>query len=113
MVGGTRLLAGANIFLASIAFGRAYLRTRSLAMPLGIHLMANFVQGGVLGYGVSGEAQAGLFTPAFHGAPAWLTGGAFGLEASVPGLLGVLALLEVLYRLPPSSSRYARTSAAA
>ena len=101
MVGGTRLLAGANIFLASFAFGLAYLRTRSLAMPIGLHFMANFVQGSMLGYGVSGEAQAGLLTPAFHGAPVGLTGGEFGLEASVPGLVSVIALLALLSRLPP------------
>jgi membrane protease YdiL (CAAX protease family) len=42
---GLLILAAANIFLASVLFGLAFLRTGSLAMPLGLHLMANRVQG--------------------------------------------------------------------
>ena len=89
-------LAGANIFLASILFGLAYLRTGSLAMPLGLHLAANVVQGPVLGFGVSGPEGRGCSSRAFSGAPDWLYGGTFGLEASVPGLVCVVALLLIL-----------------
>jgi hypothetical protein len=39
--GAPTYLAGANIFLASVVFGLAYLRTRSLAMPIGLHFAAN------------------------------------------------------------------------
>lgn len=91
-------LAGANIFLASIMFGLAYLRTRSLAMPLGLHFAANAVQGPLLGFGVSGDAQASLLTPVFHNEPDWLTGGAFGLEASILGFACVIALTALLWR---------------
>jgi membrane protease YdiL (CAAX protease family) len=91
------LLAGVNIFLASIMFGLAYLRTRSLAAPIGVHLMANFVQGGVLGFGVSGDETWGVFAPVLTG-PDWLTGGRFGLEASVPGLLCVVIAVVILWR---------------
>jgi uncharacterized protein len=94
-------LAGANIFLASIMFGIAYLRTRSLAMPLGLHFAANAVQGPILGFGVSGGEQSGLLTPLFHGAPDWATGGTFGLEASVLGLACVIVLTYVLWRWRP------------
>jgi hypothetical protein len=55
--------------------------------------MANTVQGVVLGFGVSGEAEPGLLVPTFGSAPTWLTGGAFGLEASLPGLLTLIVLL--------------------
>jgi hypothetical protein len=89
-------LAGANIFLASIGVGLAYLRTRSLALPLGLHLAANVAQGPILGFGVSGHEGARLLVPSFSGAPAWLYGGSFGLEASLPGLLCVIALLAIL-----------------
>lgn len=97
MTGSVRILAGVNIFLASILFGLAFLRTRSLAMPLGIHFMANWVQGGLLGFGVSGEEQSGLLIPIIRQGYNWLTGGAFGLEASLPGLMCVLAALVLLY----------------
>ena len=89
-------LAGANIFLASILFGLAYVRTASLAMPIGLHLAANVMQGPVLGFGVSGHEGASLLVPVLSDAPDWLSGGTFGLEASVPGLVCVVALLLIL-----------------
>jgi len=90
-------LAGVNIFIASLMFGLAFIRTKSLAMPIGIHFAANFVQGGVLGFGVSGSDEWGLLTPTLTGSD-WLTGGAFGLEASLPGLICVIALTFALLR---------------
>ncbi|MBL0340871.1 MAG: CPBP family intramembrane metalloprotease [Bacteroidetes bacterium] len=96
MTGNTRVIASVNIFLASILFGWAFIKTKSLSMPLALHFMANFVQGTVLGFGVSGNEQSGLLKPVFNQAPVWLTGGSFGLEASVPGLIGVLLALVVL-----------------
>lgn len=95
--GDIRYLAGLNIFVASLMFGFAFLRTRSLAMPIGIHFAANFVQGGVLGFGVSGNEEQGVLAPTLAG-PDWLTGGAFGLEASVPGLVCVIAITVALWR---------------
>jgi len=89
-------LAGANIFLASIMFGLAFLRTRSLALPLGLHFAANVVQGPVLGFGVSGGDQPGLLTPVMAGDQPWMTGGAFGLEASVPGFVSVVVMTLLL-----------------
>ncbi|KAA0272172.1 MAG: CPBP family intramembrane metalloprotease [Chloroflexi bacterium] len=97
MTGSVKVLASIDIFLASILFGLAFIQTKSLAMPLGLHLMANFVQGGVLGFGVSGTEQSGLLTPTFGDIPAWLTGGQFGLEASLPGLICVGIILIVLH----------------
>lgn len=97
MTGSIKVMASINIFLASILFGLAFIQTKSLAMPLGLHFMANFVQGGVLGFGVSGTEQLGLLIPVFSDAPAWLTGGQFGLEASLPGLICVVITLLLLY----------------
>ena len=105
MTGSTKVIAGINIFLASIMFGLAFVQTKSLAMPLGLHWMANWVQGGILGLGVSGSEQAGLLMPVFGNAPVWLTGGQFGLEASLPGLLCVLIILLMLYIRKPISYR--------
>jgi uncharacterized protein len=50
MTGTVKVMASINIFLASILFGLAFIRTRSLAMPLGLHWMADWVQGGILGF---------------------------------------------------------------
>ncbi len=96
MTGDVKILAGINIFLASLMFGLAFIRTQSLAMPLGLHFMANLMQGGILGFGVSGTDQSGLLSPVFSKVPVWLTGGQFGLEASVLGLVCVVVTLILL-----------------
>lgn len=104
MIGAVKVMASMNIFLASIVFGLAFIQTKSLAMPLGLHFMANFVQGGIFGFGVSGAEQSGLFIPAFGEAPLWLTGGQFGLEASLPGLFCVAITLLLFYMRKSSIS---------
>ena len=84
MHGAIKAWATLNIALAALLLGFCYLRTQSLALPIGVHLGWNWAQGSLLGFGVSGTTSApGAWTPVFHGKPEWLTGGAFGLEASV------------------------------
>lgn len=82
MTGATRIWAALNIALAGLLLGLCWRRTGSLALPIGVHLGWNWTQGTLLGFGVSGTEGAGWWTPVFHGRPEWLTGGAFGLEAS-------------------------------
>ena len=98
MAGATKAWATANIALAALLLGFCYLRTGSLALPIGIHLGWNWTQGSLLGFGVSGTTNAGWWTPVFHGRPEWLTGGAFGLEASVMGVLVCGAAVLGLWR---------------
>jgi len=98
MEGSVVFLAGLNIFLASLMFGQAFLRTGSLAMPIGLHFAANLTQGVVFGFGVSGHEKPGLLAPRFLTDAEWLTGGAFGLEASLPGLAMVAITLAILLR---------------
>lgn len=99
MTGTVKVMASINIFLASILFGLACIRTRSLAMPLGLHWMADWMQGGILGFGVSGTEQLGLLKPVFGNALTLLTGGQFELEASPPGFVCVLIVLFILYKM--------------
>lgn len=68
--------------LAGGALGAAYMATRTLWLPIGIHFAVNLLQGSVLGLAVSGKESQGLFVSEVAGPPLW-TGGAFGLEASV------------------------------
>jgi membrane protease YdiL (CAAX protease family) len=103
MTGSTMLLAGTNIFLASIMFGLAYIRTGSLALPIGLHLMANWVQGDLLGFGVSGVGRKGILQPELENLPAWLTGSSFGLEASIPCLIGIVISIAILYKRRPAA----------
>jgi membrane protease YdiL (CAAX protease family) len=103
----TRAFAMANIALAGVLLGLCCLKTGGLACSIGIHLGWNFTQGNLLGFGVSGTTDTpGLLRPVFHGRPEWLTGGAFGLEASLPCLLvcgsAIVALTRWKGSLSPS-----------
>jgi membrane protease YdiL (CAAX protease family) len=65
--------------------------TGELAIPLGLHLTWNFFQGNVFGFPVSGwEMQVGTLIQIQQGGPEWFTGGAFGPEAGVVGLIVML-----------------------
>lgn len=97
MTGVTKTLASVNIFITSILFGIAFIKTKKLAMPLGLHFAANVMQGTVLGFGVSGEKEVSLFEPRLDSAPEWLTGGAFGLEASIVGLFSLIMITILIY----------------
>jgi uncharacterized protein len=66
-------------------------------MPLGLHFMANFTQGTILGFGVSGGKEPSLLLPISNNKPEWLTGGEFGLEASLPGLFVLILVTLSLY----------------
>lgn len=99
MHGATKVWATLDIALAAVFLGLAYLRTRSLALPIGLHLGWNWTQGNVLGFGVSGTAaQRGWVHPVFQGKPEWVSGGAFGLEASVFGVVAVLVGIALLWK---------------
>jgi hypothetical protein len=98
MHGATRFWATLDISLAAVFLGLAYLRTRSLALPVGIHLGWNWAQGYVLGFGVSGTSgRGGWLRPVFQGKAEWLTGGSFGLEASLFGVIAVLLGIALLW----------------
>lgn len=67
---------------AGLMLGAAYMLTRSLWLAIGIHFGWNVVQGLVWDVPVSGFPLRGLVDARLEG-PDLLTGGAFGLEASV------------------------------
>lgn len=81
-----------NTFLAGIWFAAAYLKTRTLWMPFGLHLAWNWFLGSILGIQVSGlsDLTTAPFLKAADLGPAWLTGGEYGLEG---GLAGTIALI--------------------
>lgn len=68
---------------AGILLGAAYLVTRRLWLAIGLHAAWNFTQGWVFSIPISGTGESnGLLVTTRTGSD-WLTGGAFGLEASV------------------------------
>jgi hypothetical protein len=62
--------------------GAAYMLTRSLWLPMGLHAAWNFAQGEIYDIPVSGMPVHGMLN-ARLGGPPLLTGGGFGLEASL------------------------------
>jgi hypothetical protein len=98
MHGATLVWATIELFLGAVLLGLAYLRTRSLALPVGIHLGWNWAQGHLLGFGVSGFEHAGWFHPVFQDRPEWISGGSFGLEASIFAVIVDTALLVLLWK---------------
>jgi membrane protease YdiL (CAAX protease family) len=74
----------ANTAIAGIWFGVAYLRTRSLWLPWGLHWAWNWALGWFFGLPVSGgKITSNPLLNATDIGPAWLTGGAYGIEGGV------------------------------
>ena len=71
---------------AGVLLGGAYMLTRSLWAPIGLHAAWNFTQGYVYDVPVSGIDQQGMVEAQLSG-PELLSGGLFGLEASIIALL--------------------------
>lgn len=86
--GGTDAIALANLFLAHLFYAAAYLRTRSLWLPIGLHTGWNFVEAFVLGMPMSGRVPKGLVVTTTLDVNLW-TGQQFGPEGGlvVTGLL--------------------------
>jgi membrane protease YdiL (CAAX protease family) len=82
---------------SGLALGAAYLATGRLWWSIGLHFGWNFGQSGLFGLLDSGTRFPSVVDAAVTG-PYWLTGGAFGPEASLPGLAVWLLLGLVLLR---------------
>ena len=76
---------------AGVMLAAAYVLTRRLWLPIGIHAAWNFTQGGIFSVAVSGGKTDGLLVATLNG-PSWLSGGEFGAEASVVAMLLCTAL---------------------
>jgi hypothetical protein len=80
-----------NIGLAGVFLALCFVLTGQLAVPIGLHITWNLFQASVFGFPVSGvtRIQTTVLATAETGPDLW-TGGPFGPEA---GLVGVLAML--------------------
>jgi membrane protease YdiL (CAAX protease family) len=80
---------------AGVLLGAAYMVTQRLWLAIGIHFAWNFVQGGIFGVAVSGNASVGVLRGELHG-PELLTGGPFGVEGSAVAVAVCLAAAVAL-----------------
>lgn len=104
-----------NTALAGIWLSVAYLKTRSLWFPLGVHWAWNWLMAAVLGIPVSGITS---FTPApllsvKINSPTWLSGGSYGVEGGIVCGIAVLISTLAIWFLPivkPTEEMYALTS---
>jgi len=83
----------ANTMLAGVFLSVAYLKTRTLYFPFGLHFSWNFVQSFFLSLPVSGLlTNRTIFVPTDFG-PDWLTGGRYGPEAGVGTTVVMIAAI--------------------
>ena len=91
-------LSFAIVVVAGAFFGAAYFVTRRLWLCIGLHAGWNFTLGHVFAIAVSGHpATPGAVTGRLAG-PDWLTGGGYGLEASLLTLFALLLVGALLLR---------------
>ena len=90
------LWGAVNTAEIGVLLALAYVRTRSLWLPWGIHFGWNVALG--LGYGlvVSGYSEFSVLVTGSAQGPRWLTGGEYGIEASVTATVVNLAAIVVL-----------------
>jgi hypothetical protein len=87
---------------AGALLGGAYMLSRNLWVPMGLHAAWNFTQGFLFDVPVSGNDMHGLVQAKLSG-PVLLSGGPFGLEASMIGVvlsipLGAFLILQAVRR---------------
>lgn len=77
----------------------AFAATRTLWLPIGLHVGWNFAVTGIFGTAVSGAGSATGLLDGVTSGPVLLSGGAFGPEASLAALLVGMAMTAVFLRL--------------
>jgi membrane protease YdiL (CAAX protease family) len=84
--GGINLMGVLVTAAASLAFTAAYQLSRRLWLPIGMHFAWNYLFSAVFSVPVSGHEARGWLHGSMSG-PEWLSGGAYGVEASATALL--------------------------
>jgi CAAX protease family protein len=102
----TAPLALVNIALAGLWLSFAYMKTRRLWLPFGLHFSWNFAQTSIFGLPTSGIDPSGRsLVHAVVSGPAWVTGGQFGPEGGVLATVAIVlctahVLKSGMYRVP-------------
>ncbi|MCP4706105.1 MAG: CPBP family intramembrane metalloprotease [candidate division Zixibacteria bacterium] len=89
---------------AGVLLTAAYMLTRTIWFPLMIHFGWNYFQAKIFGVTTSGITIEGLIIPSIEG-PEWITGGAFGIEASVVAVLLCLVVAVIILKKAVQSNQ--------
>ena len=100
-----KVFVAVGIFLAGVFLAYGYLATKQLWLPIGLHIGWNFFEGVGFGFPVSGLDIYHLTRITVNGPELW-TGGAFGPEAGLVLLPGLLLGTILVY----AYSRFLRST---
>jgi len=81
---------------AGLLLGAAYIYTRNLWFPIGIHFAWNFTQSGIYGASTSGSAISKSLLTTKIGGPVIISGGQFGPESSIQAVIFCLIATVIL-----------------
>lgn len=88
-----------NTAVAGIWLAAAYLRTRSLWFPAGVHWSWNWAMGWLFGIPVSGmQLVSNPLLKASDTGPTWLTGGSYGLEGGAACTIALVLFTLFIWR---------------
>lgn len=92
------LLLLTNLFAAGVLLGIAFLLSRNLWLPIGIHFGWNYLQGPIFGLPVTGVDlwNSDLF---FVTGSDFLTGGTFGIEGGIVASIVFVAVASIQWRI--------------
>ena len=88
----------ANTAIAGAWLAIAYLRTRSLWFPLGVHWSWNWALGSLCGLPVSGLTLGTPLLSATDVGPSWLTGGRYGIEGGVAASVALIVSILFVWK---------------
>lgn len=98
---GPTVFAIVNIGLAGLWLSFAYLKTRTLWLPVGLHFSWNFCQTVLFSFPTSGiRMEDRTLFSLNQGGPVWITGGGFGPEG---GALATIAIVFCTWHILKSS----------
>jgi membrane protease YdiL (CAAX protease family) len=103
---GVSPLAMVNLVLAGVLLALANEVLERLWLPIGIHAAWNILSGPILGYNVSGYVSRTTVMETRGGGAEWLTGGHFGIEASV-WMVALEAIAIAVLNIMARRRRYA------
>ncbi|SEJ60769.1 hypothetical protein SAMN04487917_1083 [Arthrobacter sp. yr096] len=92
---GATLVSAFGTGLGGVIYAVAFLTTRSVWLPFGLHLGWNMSQG-LFGFPISGHVVPGWFSSTSSG-PEILNGGAYGPEGGIPGMLARVLIIALVF----------------